>query len=174
MYNSLNTLSGGKSCLVAPGVAVPPWATETVLSPLVGGWWGQGIARAFTRCMMKKKTICNKFVFDLSYVIGQTSFMSIYISCGKLVLWSSYLCLKGSCVESTYTFFLSFQLLLLLLGLYTSALYTTHSIWHLLLKGAVFFLNTVTIWGFSNFISLKLFWLVWFGCLMAYQPLQVI
>ena len=32
IYNSLNTLSGGKSCLVAPGVAVPPWATETVLS----------------------------------------------------------------------------------------------------------------------------------------------
>ena len=29
----LNTLSGGKSCLVAPGVAIPPWATETVLSP---------------------------------------------------------------------------------------------------------------------------------------------
>ena len=47
----LNTLSGDKSCLVAPGVAVQPWATETVLSPLVGGWWGQGIAHAFTRCM---------------------------------------------------------------------------------------------------------------------------
>ena len=46
-------MSGGKSFLVAPGVAVPSWATETVLSPLVGGWWGQGIARAFTRCMMK-------------------------------------------------------------------------------------------------------------------------
>ena len=29
----LNTLSGGKSCLVASGEAVPPWATETVLSP---------------------------------------------------------------------------------------------------------------------------------------------
>ena len=29
----LNTLSGDKSCLVAPGVAVPLWATETVLSP---------------------------------------------------------------------------------------------------------------------------------------------
>ena len=29
----LNTLSGGKSCLVAPGVAVPSWATQTVLSP---------------------------------------------------------------------------------------------------------------------------------------------
>ena len=39
IYNSLNTLSGGKSYLVAPGVAVPPWATER----------GQGNARAFTR-----------------------------------------------------------------------------------------------------------------------------
>ena len=29
----LNTLSGGKSCSVAPGVAVPAWATKTVLSP---------------------------------------------------------------------------------------------------------------------------------------------
>ena len=55
IYNSLNTLSIGKSCLVAPGVAVLPWATETVLSPLVGGWWGQGIARAFTRMMKEKK-----------------------------------------------------------------------------------------------------------------------
>ena len=26
----------GKSSLVAPGVAVPPWATETVLSPWLG------------------------------------------------------------------------------------------------------------------------------------------
>ena len=26
--------------------------TETVLSPLVGGWWGQGIPRTFTCCMM--------------------------------------------------------------------------------------------------------------------------
>ena len=40
---------------ILPGVAVPPWATETVLSPLDGGWCGHGIARAFTRCMMKKK-----------------------------------------------------------------------------------------------------------------------
>ena len=29
----LNTLCSVKSCLVAPGVAEPPWATETVLSP---------------------------------------------------------------------------------------------------------------------------------------------
>ena len=28
-------MSGGKSCLVAPGVAVPPWATKTVITP---GW----------------------------------------------------------------------------------------------------------------------------------------
>ena len=36
IYDSLNTLSGGKSCLVAPGVAVPPWATENcVITP---GW----------------------------------------------------------------------------------------------------------------------------------------
>ena len=35
-YNILlNTLSVAKSCLVAPGVAVPPWATETVITP---GW----------------------------------------------------------------------------------------------------------------------------------------
>ena len=50
-----NTLSGGKGCFVAPGVTVPPCATETVLSPLDGGWWGHGIARALTRCMIKKK-----------------------------------------------------------------------------------------------------------------------
>ena len=31
----LNTLSGGKSCLVVPGVAVPPWATKTVITT---GW----------------------------------------------------------------------------------------------------------------------------------------
>ena len=37
----LNTLSGGKSCSVAPGVAVPPWATETVLSP----WFAADEAR---------------------------------------------------------------------------------------------------------------------------------
>ena len=34
------------------------------LISLVGGWWGQNIARAFTRCMMKKKkklTRCHTF-----------------------------------------------------------------------------------------------------------------
>ena len=33
--NSLNTLSGGKSCLVAPRVAIAPWATETVITPVL-------------------------------------------------------------------------------------------------------------------------------------------
>ena len=28
-----------------------------MLSPLDGGWWGHGIAHAFTHCMMKKKKI---------------------------------------------------------------------------------------------------------------------
>ena len=28
-------------------------ATETVESPLISFWWGQGIARGFTRCMIK-------------------------------------------------------------------------------------------------------------------------
>ena len=41
---------------VAPAVVVQPWATETVFSSLVGSRWGQGIARAFTGCMMKKKS----------------------------------------------------------------------------------------------------------------------
>ena len=41
VYNFSNTLSGGKTYLVAPGVVAPgvvvlPWAIETVLSPL--GW----------------------------------------------------------------------------------------------------------------------------------------
>ena len=71
----LNILSGDKSCLVAPGVAVPPWATETVLSPLVGGWWGQSITRAFTRCMMKKDCYIyalttDSFSFFLSILLG--------------------------------------------------------------------------------------------------------
>ena len=65
-----NTLSGGKSCLIAPGVAVPPWTTETLLSPLVGGWWGQGIASAFTRCMMKKKKHRQTDCFVVSHLFS--------------------------------------------------------------------------------------------------------
>ena len=72
IYNSLNTLSGGKRCLVVPEVAVPPWATITVLSPLVGSWCGHGIACAFTRCMMKKKNI---YIYINSYI-----YIYIYIS----------------------------------------------------------------------------------------------
>ena len=30
------------------------------ISPTVGGWWGQGIARAFIRCMIKKYIYVNR------------------------------------------------------------------------------------------------------------------
>ena len=62
---SLNTLFGGKSCLVAPGVAVPPWASETVLSALVSGWWEQVITRDFTRRMMKKYIYILQSIFTV-------------------------------------------------------------------------------------------------------------
>ena len=77
----LNTLSGGKSCLVAPGVAVPPWATETVLSPWLAAdevrvshvlshvvWWKKSdswiflmikILWIYSRYNIKKKVLCN-------------------------------------------------------------------------------------------------------------------
>ena len=38
----------------------PPWATKTVIT-MVGGWWEQSIARAFTRCMIKKKLSLESF-----------------------------------------------------------------------------------------------------------------
>ena len=57
----LNTLSGGKSGSVAPGVAVAPWVTETVLSPWLAAdedrvshvlshvvWWKKNIANSWT------------------------------------------------------------------------------------------------------------------------------
>ena len=34
---------------------------------LVGGWWGKGIACAFTRCMMKKKKECNIYIYILFF-----------------------------------------------------------------------------------------------------------
>ena len=46
-------------------MAVLTWATENVLSPLVGCWWGQGIACAFTRCMMKKILIHMNYILIL-------------------------------------------------------------------------------------------------------------
>ena len=70
----LNTLSGGKSCLIAAGVAVPPWATETVLSPLISSWWGQGIARAFTRCIM------NIYIYIYIYIVYHKSEYTPHIS----------------------------------------------------------------------------------------------
>ena len=84
IYNSLNTLSGSKSCLVTPEVAVPPGTSETVLSHLVGRWWGQGIACAFTRCMMKK---CIIIIWSWIHIHCQ---MTVYWPNGKVILgyWS--------------------------------------------------------------------------------------
>ena len=100
--------------------------------------------------------IYTKFVFDFIYVIGQTSFMSIYFMCEATFM--IVISLFERTLRWTHIhFFLSFLLLLLLFRMNTSTSYTTHSIWHLLLRGSVFVLYTVTIWGFSIFISLKLF-----------------
>ena len=70
----LNTLSGGKSCSVAPGVAVPPWTTETVLSPWLAAdearvshvlshvvWWKKILKRTGSHL---KLVI---YAFDISY-----------------------------------------------------------------------------------------------------------
>ena len=70
----LNTLSGGKSCSVAPGVAVPPWATETVLSPWMAAdearvshvlphvvWWKK----------KKKKFLILSYITADIFVIGR-------------------------------------------------------------------------------------------------------
>ena len=48
----LNTLSGVKSCLVAPGVAISPWAIETVLSPWLAADEGR-VSHLLSHCMMK-------------------------------------------------------------------------------------------------------------------------
>ena len=48
----LHTQFVGKSVGSATGGSVA-YASETVVSPLVGGWWGKDIARAFTRCSIK-------------------------------------------------------------------------------------------------------------------------
>ena len=56
----LNTLSGGKSCSVVPGVAVPPWATETVLSPWLAADEAR-VSHVLTYVVWKKKK--KKYVY---------------------------------------------------------------------------------------------------------------
>ena len=64
----LNTLSGGKSCLVAPRVAVPPWANETVLSP----WW---------RLMRTEYHTCFHTLYDeKKYIYIIYHFRSLWLS----------------------------------------------------------------------------------------------
>ena len=89
-------LSGGKTCLVIPGVSALPWATQTVLSPLVGGWWGQGIACAFTRCIMKKKSLyyTKKNFFTLNKILNLL----------RLVCWIFLLFLSSCQIYRTFHF----------------------------------------------------------------------
>ena len=49
----LNTLSRDKSCLVAPGLPIPPWATETVLSPCLAADDGRVSHVLSHVCMME-------------------------------------------------------------------------------------------------------------------------
>ena len=51
--------SGGKSCVVAPGVAVLPLATETVLSPWLVADEGR-VSHVLSRVVWWKKIILNK------------------------------------------------------------------------------------------------------------------
>ena len=50
--------------------------TWAILSPLVGGWWGQSIERAFTFYMMKKNC------FVMSYVTMSVAGSCFYFFCG--------------------------------------------------------------------------------------------
>ena len=81
--NSFNTLSGGKSYLVVPGVAVPPWANETVIT-LVCSWWGQGVVCAFTNCMIKKYI----YIMCVCVCIYIYIYIYIYIKCVCVCIYS--------------------------------------------------------------------------------------
>ena len=70
IYIFLNTLSGGKSCSVAPGVAVPPWATETVLSPWLGADEAR-VSHVLSHVVWWKKNrlvLCNTMYFKIVIV----------------------------------------------------------------------------------------------------------
>ena len=93
-----------------------------------------------------------EFVFYFPYVIGQISFMSLYFMYEATFMIE--ISLKGPCIKPTYTFFYIIIIVALIarveyFSLEHYTLYLTSSF-----EGAVFFLNTVTIWGFSIFISI--------------------
>ena len=80
----LNTLSGGKSCLVAPGVAVPPWATEIVLSPWLAADEDR-VSHVLSRVVRWKKILEN------IWKEHSTSLICLLLSCFWSVLFSSVL-----------------------------------------------------------------------------------
>ena len=81
-----NTLTGGYSCLVAPGVSLPPGSTET----LVGGRWVRGIVRALTHCIMKKIYV---YTHILEHIRGSLNKFSNFFFVWTLLLivytWNS-------------------------------------------------------------------------------------
>ena len=69
-----------KILLIPCPLAKAAWATETVLSPLVGGWWGQSIAGAFTCCMMKYIWNCKSTISIQSQDYTKFRCLSVLVS----------------------------------------------------------------------------------------------
>ena len=135
----LNTLSGGKSCLVAPGVALPPWATETVLSLWLAAdevryfhtlYDGNISSSSFTRCMMEIYHLHHHHVMllgrisRLSLVIRlyhpslsadpQNYILFLYRAVVDRFCWSSNTCTSmgtGPLENNAYEFILTFTAL---------------------------------------------------------------
>ena len=76
----LNTLFGGKSCLVVPVVAVPPRATETVSSPWLVADEGGGRYRTLN----DEKKIYNGLVPHASKIFSKSLCLILLILKSKL------------------------------------------------------------------------------------------
>ena len=67
--------------------------------PLIGGWWGQGVARAFTRCMMKKYIYHHHYQVDQKITPHSLSF-SLSLSLSP-VIGSNHLSLLEGLLDCT-------------------------------------------------------------------------
>ena len=83
------------SCLVALGVPVQPWAIETVLSALVGDWWGQGIARAFTRCMINIYIYIYIYIYEVKWNFFEAVSVSVLLY--RCITWTLTKRIEGGC-----------------------------------------------------------------------------
>ena len=70
-------------------------ATETVVSPLIGGWWGQGVARVLTRRMIKFVHLwIFPFIFPLCiHLVNHRAKqrITLLMKCRNLHCWYQYL-----------------------------------------------------------------------------------